>query len=291
MNPMIELKNISLFKLYRKSYLLAFSFFLFSPFITNIKAQGNLLVTPKRVIFDGSKRSEELNLANTGKDSATYLISFIQIKMREDGIFEQIEKPDSTLQIASNNLRFFPRSVTLAPGEAQSVRVQIKNALALSDGEYRSHLYFRGIPNNGALGDETTSKDSSISVKIIPIFGLSMPIIIRKGDPIIHTELLDMALDLSIMEEPILKMAIKRTGNISCYGDIAINHISNDGGITRVSTVKGLSVYLPNEKRNLIVKLDNSKTIDWYSGTLQAVYTDNEKPSVVLAESKITLKK
>ena len=76
-------------------------------------AQGNLLVTPKRVVFEGNKRSEELNLANIGKDTATYIISFIQIRMKEDGMFERITQPDPEQNFADKNLRFFPRTVTL----------------------------------------------------------------------------------------------------------------------------------------------------------------------------------
>gem|GEM_PF-5683234 len=38
-------------------------------------AQGDLLIAPKRIVFDGSKRVEEINLANIGKDTATYTIS------------------------------------------------------------------------------------------------------------------------------------------------------------------------------------------------------------------------
>jgi len=31
-------------------------------------AQGSLLLTPKRVVFNGGKTSENINLANSGKD-------------------------------------------------------------------------------------------------------------------------------------------------------------------------------------------------------------------------------
>ncbi len=37
--------------------------------------QGNLLVTPRRIVFEGKNKSLDLNLANTGQDSATYAIS------------------------------------------------------------------------------------------------------------------------------------------------------------------------------------------------------------------------
>ena len=62
----------------------------FSSFLLKATAQGNLLVTPKRVVFEGLKRSEELNLANVGSDTATYMISFIQIRMKVDGYVETI---------------------------------------------------------------------------------------------------------------------------------------------------------------------------------------------------------
>ena len=266
------------------------SFFIGTFLIENTSAQGNLLVTPKRVVFEGNKRSEELNLANTGTDSASYVISFIQIKMKEDGTFEQISQPDSTLQTASNYLRFFPRSVTLAPNEAQSVKVQLIKTNEMKEGEYRSHLYFRGIPNNNkALGEETQKSEEGISVKITPIFGLTLPVIIRRGTPELKIEISDVSFAFNEEREPILKLRLNRTGNISSYGDININYKSNSGAITRVGLLKGLAVYTPNNARNLILKLDNNKTLDWKSGSLEIIYTDQANQSVVLAESSLKL--
>ncbi len=70
-------------------------------------AQGDLLITPKRIVFDGAKRVEEINLANTGNDTATYTISFIQYRMDENGKFEQVSDQDSLQKFAHKNLRFF----------------------------------------------------------------------------------------------------------------------------------------------------------------------------------------
>jgi P pilus assembly chaperone PapD len=39
-------------------------------------AQGDLYVTPNRVILEGRKMNEVLSLANTGDKAATYSISF-----------------------------------------------------------------------------------------------------------------------------------------------------------------------------------------------------------------------
>lgn len=282
-------KNMHLKKTIKTKVLIGL-IIIFSSVSENTNAQGNLLITPKRVVFEGNKRTEELNLANTGTDSASYVISFIQIKMTEDGKFEQITEPDSTLKLASNNLRFFPRSVTLAPNEAQSVKVQLIKSNSLEDGEYRSHLYFRGIPNNNkALGEESNKKDESISVKITPIFGLTLPIIIRKGEPKLEMNISDMALQFSPEKEPFIKFKLNREGNISTYGDITVNYISNSEAVTRIALIKGLAVYTPNLSREINLKLDDSKTIDWHSGMIEVIYFDNGSQTKKLAEKILKL--
>ena len=52
--------------------LLAGMIIMWSSYPVTLLAQGNLLITPRRVVFEGTKRSMDLNLANTGQDSATY---------------------------------------------------------------------------------------------------------------------------------------------------------------------------------------------------------------------------
>jgi hypothetical protein len=84
-----------------------------------------LINHPGRVIFEGHKKIQEFNLANTGRDSAKYLVSFIEIRMNENGKFNKINEPDSGQYFASSYFRFFPGNITLAPNEAQSVKVQL----------------------------------------------------------------------------------------------------------------------------------------------------------------------
>ena len=184
------------------------------------QAQGNLLVTPRRVVFDGSSRVMELNLANTGRDTARYNISFIQYRMTEEGAFEEITEPDPGQFFADNHLRFFPRSVTLAPNEAQTVRMQVVGRERLDPGEYRSHVYFRAVPNQVALGEEDPNRDTiSVSVRLIPIFGITIPVIIRVGEPTTEVYISDLVLDKPEEGSPQLQMTFNRSGNMSVYGD------------------------------------------------------------------------
>ncbi|SHN28951.1 molecular chaperone [Chitinophaga sp. CF418] len=261
-----------------------------SPLLSS--AQGNLLITPMRVVFEGQKKVQELNLANTGHDTARYLISLIEIRMNSNGTFERISEPDSGQFFASKYLRFFPRSVTLAPGEAQLVKVQLTKTGQLQEGEYRSHIYFRAVPDIKAQGDPPKSRDSTtISVILTPVFGISIPVIIRIGPPALKVSLTDVTLDTKENVPPRLSMILRRTGNQSTYGDINIDHVSEKGKITTVGTVKGLAVYTPNPYRQFNMELEKKPGINYHHGKLRITYTAQSKGTVTdpLAQAELQL--
>jgi P pilus assembly chaperone PapD len=245
----------------------------FFPF--NTRAQGNLLITPKRAVFEGNKRSMDLNLANVGDDTATYAISLVQIKMTEEGGFETITEPDEGQLFASPYLRFFPRSVTLGPNEAQTIKLQVVKAGNLAPGEYRSHVYFRAVPKEKPLGEEEVTRQdpASISVKLVPIFGITIPVIIRVGKPSVNVTLSDLALRFENDTIPKLKLTFNRAGNYSVYGDISVDHISPVGAVTRVGIANGLAVYTPNTKRSFEFSLINTSGVDLKSGKLLVTYS------------------
>jgi hypothetical protein len=237
-------------------------------------AQGNLLITPRRVVFEGSKKSMDLNLANTGQDSATYAISMVQIRMKDDGVFETITEPDPGQQFADKNIRFFPRSVTLGPNEAQVVKVQVIKASELAPGEYRSHFYFRAVPKAKPLGEaEPVSDTTTISVKLTPIFGITIPVIIRIGDNATKVTLSDLSFHTVNDTIPGVSMTFNRTGNMSVYGDISVDYVSTSGKITRVGIANGIAVYTPNSIRRFQFNLNKVPGIDFKSGTLRIIYS------------------
>jgi len=266
------------------------SVFAISSVPLTLTAQGNLLLTPKRIVFEGAKRSEELNLVNTGKDTARYVISFVQIRMKQDGSFETILQPDSAQFFADKNLRYFPRSVTLAPNEAQTVKVQFSKKNELEPGEYRSHLYFRSVPNQLPLGEPEIPKDTTgISIKITPIFGFSIPVIIRVGENSAAVSLSHISVQIKNDSVATAALLINRSGNMSVYGDISVDHTSPEGKVTRVGTIKGLAVYTPNTNRYLKVALNKSSGIDYRSGRLHIVYSYPSGKAQRLAQEDVRL--
>jgi hypothetical protein len=256
---------------------------------SDIYSQGNLLVTPKRVVFSGPKRTEELNLANVGIDSATFMISFIQIRMKDDGTFEKISEPDSAQRFADKYIRFYPRTVTLAPNESQTVKMQVTKSSELLPGEYRSHLYFRAVPTGKPLGEKEATADSLISIKIVPVFGISMPVIIRVGENDGQIKLSELAVREGA-NGPFLDITFERSGNMSVYGDVVVDYISTTGESTRVGNVNGLAVYSPNTKRKFRLALNTDKKIDYKSGRLHVRYVDQSAKPRKLAESELLLK-
>jgi hypothetical protein len=244
----------------------------------SLSAQGNLMIMPRRVVFEGSKRSHELNLANTGQDTARYVISLVHYRMKEDGSFEELPPGDTSGNFADKYVRFFPRSVTLGPNESQTVRIQMTPSPNLQEGEYRSHIYFRAVTDENILGQEAPRKSdsTSISVRLKAVFGISIPVIIRVGVPNSTISLSDCAFEMFEGHTPLAKLSIHREGNMSVYGDITIDHVSPEGKVTRVGSVQGLAVYTPNAVRHVRMGLDARTGVDFTKGKLHIVYQPQE---------------
>lgn len=266
-----------------------------SNFIFSVKllAQGDLLLIPRRVIFEEGQRFQELSVVNIGKDTATYMISFVQIRMKSDGSFEQISTPDSGQYFADQYVRYFPRKVSLAPKESQAVKLQVSKSKELLPGEYRSHLHFRAVPKQEkALGmEDSEKKDSGLSIRLTPIYGISIPVILKAGKLEAQVKFSDLSFQIDKDSIPNLSITFYRTGNTSVYGDIIVDHISGNGKVTRVGNVKGLAVYSPISTRSFKLPLDNKPDINYQSGKLHITYTDQSTKPIELASSELILDK
>lgn len=255
-----------------------------------LRAQGDLMLFPKRIVFDGSKKSQEINLANSGKDTARYLLSVVQIRMKEDGSFETITEPDPGQQFADKFFRIFPRTVVLPPNEAQTVKVQLINSGEIQPGEYRSHIYVRAEEEKKPLGEEETEKDTkTISVKIKAVFGISIPVIIRSGENTSKVNISDVSFVQESGTPPSVKFTLNREGNMSTYGDVTVDYLSADGKQVRVGTANGLSVYTPTSRRHFNLQLSQVPGVDFRHGSLQVSYQYNGAKDNQRAESRIVL--
>lgn len=259
--------------------------------LVSANAQGDLLLFPKRILFEGSQKSQTLNLANSGKDTVRYIISVVQVRMKKDGVFETISQPDSGQRFADKFFRFFPRSVVLAPNEAQSVKIQLINTNELEPGEYRSHIYFRAEADKKPLGEDKQDKAATaISVNLVAVYGISIPVIIRVGAPSLSMNLTAPALEWKDNMPPSLQVTFNRSGNVSAYGDVAVDYVSLTGKTTQIGIIKGMAVYTPNVERRLNLQLENKAGINYHQGKLRVTYTTQaDAKSVKMAETELVL--
>jgi len=255
-------------------------------------AQGDLLINPIRVVFEGQKQNADLNLTNIGKDTSVFMISFVSYKMQEDGSFLQLEKPDTTIS-ADRYLRLFPRKVVLPPNESQTIRLQLRKPSYLKQGEYRSHIYFRAEKEKTPLGMKDLRVDSTkMAVSITPVFGISIPVIVRNGS--LSNQLSFSEVSLQNVNDTISKLnvTINRSGNKSAYGNMRVEYHPTKGQKSEVGFANGIGVYPEIAKRNFALYIKNTNAMKVDGGKLVIRFlAPGEDGAQEFCRSELILKK
>lgn len=214
------------------------------------QAAGDLIVAPTRVVFEGRDRSAQLSLVNKGSATATYRVSVVNMRMQPDGSLVEIAQPDPGQEFADDLFRYSPRQVTLEPGASQAIRLLLRKPADLKAGEYRSHLMMRAVPDN--QGQSVEGPQEGAAVRIIPIFGIAIPVIIRHGELTYGTEVKDLGYVAPDADNPLprARFTLERSGNRSSFGDLTAS-VNIDGKDVVLSQIMRLAVYTPNTTRGV----------------------------------------
>jgi P pilus assembly chaperone PapD len=215
-------------------------------------AAGDLLVAPTRVILD-SRRGAQVILNNVGDEETTYRISLVLRRMTDLGKLDDVapEIANEKEKSALSAIRYAPKRVTLPPNQPQSIRLGLQGTETLPDGEYRAHLLFQAIPKprdaskDAAVGNE-------IKIQLIPIYGISIPIIIRKGS-LKATAAIANARIGNHLEGPALIFDLQRQGDKSVFGEV---HVTKPGEKEPVVVAKAIAVYPELGSRQVVLDLD-----------------------------------
>jgi len=223
---------------------------------------GNLQVAPTRIIFESNplKRTREVVLINVGDTKATYRLSMVRQRMTETGKIELIEKGQEKADelFADNLVRFSPHQVTLEPRAAQSIRIQLTKPENLADGEYRSHLYLRAVPpEKDEKATSAADTNGGLVVNLVPIFGISIPVIVRQGQLSAKVTLSDLALQLPTdpQQPPMFAVRMNRTGTQSTFGDLTVTYTAAGSKPVLIGQINGIAVYTPNASRLAAIPL------------------------------------
>lgn len=234
---------------------------------------GDITVTPTRVVLEGRARSGTISLVNTGAQKATYRITIINMRMADNGAFEEIEEGKALPgeKFADKLFRYAPRQVTLEPGGTQVIRIAARKPAGLAAGEYRSHLLIRAVPEAGTGRSIEQKPGDGLEISLAVIPGVALPVIIRHGEVSATATLSDFTFDRAPVsaspKSPSTTFRLNRDGNKSVYGDLEATYFApdSDKGV-HVSQVNQLAVYTPNAYRTVTMSLVPPTGMDLLSG-------------------------
>jgi len=205
-----------------------------------LAAQGDLLIAPTRLILDG-RRGGEVILANVGNEEATYRVTLELRRMTPEGSLEPVDEAQANVaeKAALEMVRYAPRRVTLPPDQPQAIRISARPGAELPDGEYRVHMSFNALPKVQPVSDAPAEGAQGLSINIIPIYGITMPIIIRKGELEVTAGLANPQIIQGEQGEA-FAVDITRSGAASVYGDLLVYR---PGSSDPVLVARGIGVY------------------------------------------------
>lgn len=265
---------------------------------------ANLNITPKRLVFDRSRRSGSVYIYNQGTETAAFDISLIDRFMSPAGnivAMDQVEKqPDfkpyaDQVKSARDILQVSPRRVTLAPRQGQTIRLRLINSpTPLERGEYRSHLTVVTIPSRDAgvtaeAASAAAASTNVLRIQISTLFGLSIPIIARVGDVDARAAIENVKLEeippapnsLSGRPSAVVTLDLVRLGSSSLYGNMEIRVAGQKRG-DPLGLAKGVGVYPEVGRRSLRLALTRAPAL---GEKLEISFTDDDSsPGKVLAK-------
>ena len=209
-------------------------------------AQGDLLVAPTRVVINNGGQAEVV-LSNIGAKPATYRISLELRRMDESGDFSDIEEAaaNPTERSALDMVRYAPRRITLLPGQPQAVRISVRPPAELPDGEYRVHMSFRAIPDATAPeAAPATGSETGVSIRLTPIYGITIPVFVRKGRLEAQASLANPRL-IRNERGAYIELDMGRSGQRSVYGELIGKAPSGEV----LFNMRGVAVYAELTKR------------------------------------------
>lgn len=252
-------------------------------------AQGDLMIYPRRLVFGSNQRSMDVTLANSGTDSSSYALSWKNYRMTESGQFTEITEPDSGQYLADEILRFYPREVTLAPGESQKVRVQRTSNRQLPEGEYRSHLEFRSSKPLKSAEASSSDDGEGIQTQLNMHLAITIPVIMEIGDIKTQVRLQNAELVSADGNGLQFRFDILRSGEQSSFGDFVLTYRNKEGKLTQVGLVRGVAVYTPLDIRSYAIHLDIPEGLGFHAGTLVLEYLSQNRRREVLASLEYPL--
>ncbi len=215
---------------------------------SSLDAQG-VMVAPHAVYIDHRVRSGSVLLYNPGTEPVEVTISTLFGYPTTDStgaiVLRTVDAPDSTLPSALAWIQAFPRRLTVAPLERQTVRLLARPPVGLADGEYWVRLMIAAkagqIPIVGVA--DTTAIQVGLTLEVRTVIGVAY----RKGP--VTTRLVLSNVRAQLLGDTLVTWSrLVRQGNAAFVGTVR-GTVVDSTGATRASFASPLGVYFTMEPR------------------------------------------
>jgi hypothetical protein len=261
---------------------------------SSLQAAGNLMVTPTRIVFEQRDRSAQVTLVNQSDKTSSYRISFLRQNMTEDGQFMPVEEGEPGL-FSDSMIRFSPRQVSIPPGQAQVIRLALRRPGDMADGEYRSHMLFQALPEPSSSSVEALTQQTpeGITIELVPIVGISIPVIVRQGDLSSAVTLSNAKIVSADQSGGAAKISvdINRAGNSSAYGDLRATFTPEGAAPIVIAQANGVAVYANMQSRLFEMPLTLPADLKLGNGEVDIVFLESgaDEESGTLARTLLIL--
>lgn len=213
---------------------------------------ANLMISPTRINFDSRDRIQEVMIINSGNEQRVYRIGWAEYRAKEMGGYIELETPDPNIPALSPHMRISPRQVRLAPGERQTIKLQLRKQAEMPEDEYRSHLLFTVLPPENSSGAQNDAE--GIRMQINMFISYSIPVLFHPEPPNVDAKLKYFEFSERIDESADLKLWLARSGDHSAFGRLEIYRVDND---KQIGVANNISVFRELVEAQHNVRLPN----------------------------------
>lgn len=214
---------------------------------------GATKMTVKRMIFEGSNRSDSFVIINSEPRDVTYRLGWRHFLMTEDKVLKTIDPEDplpDAVKPVVDMVRFAPRRFVVPAFSSQQVRFVLRMPSDLPDGEYRSHFWVQPEPEVDELKvkGRAETKPGKAGVRLKVLTGMTVPVIVRKGSLSSTSGISGLSVSDAGGEVKV-SFSLLREGDKSTYGNLRF--VCNPGSESYLlKQTKGVAVYTEVNKRN-----------------------------------------
>jgi hypothetical protein len=263
----------------RRHSMMAVSAYVFLALASSVSApvQANgFLLAPTRLFFEGSARAQELTIMNKSDETRTYRLRLEDRILKADGEYEVTTDPAQP-GVAAAMLRLSVRQIVIPARESVTIRVILRKPTSLANGEFRSHLVVTEQPMVEAPPAQD-AQGEGIAIKIIPVFSISIPVMIRNGPTNAQLRVSNIVRQRVESDPNIENILVNLdiTGNRSMFVDLRLVSPRQRRG-TPMYQANGVPIYWPINSRQMQLSLNAEQTAKLRTGTYVLQYQEVDK--------------